>query len=94
MTKFDEETVRSALAELDGWELVDGRIRRELRMGSFREAIDLIVRIADLAEAADHHPELTNVYDRVTVELTSHDAGGVTERDLALAGRIDALVAG
>lgn len=77
--------------ELEGWEHLGDRLRRTLELDSFRSAIDLIVRIADLAEAANHHPELTNVYSRVTVELTSHDAGGVTTRDVELARAIDGL---
>lgn len=92
MSTLDTDTVRASLAELDGWELDGNRIRRHLTFDGFREAIDFIDRVADLAEAADHHPELTNVYADVTVVLTSHDAGGVTDRDLALAREIDGVV--
>ena len=92
MNTLHDDTVRTALEDLDGWELTGDRIRRELSFPGFREAIDFIVRVADLAEAADHHPELHNVDADVTIELTSHDAGGVTERDISLARAIDDVV--
>lgn len=83
------DQIRAGVAELEGWEPTDGAIRRELRFEGFREAIDFIVRVADLADEADHHPEIHNVYDRVTLELTTHSAGGVTRKDLDLAAAID-----
>jgi 4a-hydroxytetrahydrobiopterin dehydratase len=92
MTLLDHDTVRTALAELDDWELDGDTIRRELRFEGFREAIAFINRVADLADAAEHHPELTNVYASVTIVLTTHDAGGVTQKDLDLARDIDAVV--
>jgi 4a-hydroxytetrahydrobiopterin dehydratase len=92
MSLLDHDTVRAALAELDGWELEADAIRRELQFEGFREAIAFINRVADLADAADHHPELTNVYSTVTIVLTTHDAGGVTAKDLDLARAIDAVV--
>ncbi len=92
MGTLDETTVRTALADLDGWESTGDAIRRELTFDGFRDAIDFIVRIADLADEADHHPELRNVYNNVEVVLTSHDAGGITQRDLDLAAAIDGAV--
>ncbi len=89
MSTLDHDAVRARLADLDGWELAGDAIRREFTFDGFREAIDFINRVADLADEADHHPELTNVYASVTIVLTSHDAGGVTEKDLALAAAID-----
>lgn len=89
MSTLDHDAVRARLADLDGWELAGDAIRREFTFDGFREAIDFINRVADLADEADHHPELTNVYASVTIVLTTHDAGGVTEKDLALAAAID-----
>jgi len=89
MSTLDHDTVRARLSELDGWSLEGDAIRREFTFDGFREAIGFINRIADLADDANHHPELTNVYATVTVVLTTHDAGGVTEKDLALAESID-----
>jgi 4a-hydroxytetrahydrobiopterin dehydratase len=86
-------TVHAALAdELRAWQLDGDAIVRELRFDGFRAAIDFINRVADLADEADHHPELTNVYSRVEVRLTTHDAGGVTDKDLDLARSIDRVV--
>jgi 4a-hydroxytetrahydrobiopterin dehydratase len=92
MSTLDTDRIRTALDELDGWQLDGDRLVRELRFDSFRDAIAFINRVADLADAANHHPELTNVYSRVTVVLTTHDAGGVTQKDLDLARAIDAVV--
>lgn len=92
MSPLDHDTVRSRLADLDGWELDGDSLRRELRFDGFRAAIDFINRVAEVAEEADHHPELTNVYATVTIVLTTHDAGGVTDKDLALAAAIDRVV--
>jgi 4a-hydroxytetrahydrobiopterin dehydratase len=91
MTNLDQDTIRAAITDLDGWEFDGTSLHRELRFDGFRAAIDFIVRVADLAEAADHHPELTNVYSRVGVTLTTHDAGGVTQKDLDLARAIDGV---
>lgn len=68
-------------------------IRRTLRFADFAEAFGFMTRVALLAEKADHHPEWSNVWNRVEIALTTHDAGGLTERDLDLAAAIDALVA-
>lgn len=92
MSLLDEPTIRAALADLDGWELDGDAIVRELRFDGFLDAIAFINRVAPLADAADHHPELTNVYSQVRIALSTHDAGGVTDKDLALAGQIDGVV--
>lgn len=90
MGLLDDTTIRAALTDLDGWERDGDAIARTFVFDGFRDAIAFIGRIADLAEEADHHPELHNVYSQVTVRLTSHDSGGVTERDVSLARRIQA----
>ena len=68
-------------------------IRRSFRFADFAEAFAFMTRVALLAEKADHHPEWTNVWSRVNIALTTHDAGGVTECDIALAAAIDAIAA-
>ncbi len=82
----------AALASLPGWELVEGRdaIRRRFRFSDFGEAFAFMTRVALLAEKMDHHPEWSNVYDRVEIVLSTHDAGGLTALDIALARAIDA----
>ncbi|NMJ43320.1 4a-hydroxytetrahydrobiopterin dehydratase [Roseomonas sp. JC162] len=87
---------RAALArDLPGWAMVDGRdaIARTFRFKDFSEAWGFMSRVALLAEKQDHHPEWFNVWNRVEITLSTHDAGGLSARDVALAKAIDALVA-
>jgi len=86
------DAVDRGLTALDGWARDGDAIVRRLRFPDFRAAIDFIGRVADVADAADHHPDLFNSYRRVEVRLTSHDAGGVTQRDLDLAAAVDGVV--
>lgn len=85
----------AALADLACW--TPGRegkaIERRFVFADFVEAFGFMTRVALLAEKADHHPEWSNVYNRVEIALTTHDAGGLSERDIALAKEIDALIA-
>ncbi len=76
------------------WELVEGRdaIARSFRFADFSGAFAFMTRVALLAEKLDHHPEWSNVYNRVDIVLSTHDAGGLTARDLDLARAIDRLV--
>jgi 4a-hydroxytetrahydrobiopterin dehydratase len=86
-----DDEIRSELGGLPGWELRDGAIHKEYVFKGFRAAIGFIDRLAEVAIAARHHPDLENHYNRVAVSLTSHDAGGVTAADLALARGIEAV---
>ncbi len=89
------DALAAAVAELPGWEREgDVAIRREFRLADHIEAIGLVVRTATVAEVLNHHPEVLWVYNRVTFRLSTHDAGGVTERDLELARRINRLAGG
>ena len=83
-----------ALAALPGWRLRDDglAIERELKFADFNEAFGFMTRVALLADKHDHHPEWSNVYNRVAITLTTHDAGGLSARDAAMARAIDALV--
>ena len=87
------EALEQALAGLQGWQRQDqgqdGAIRKSFRFDGFREAFAFMARVAVYADTVDHHPEWFNVYGRVDVTLTSHDVGGVTKRDLALARFMD-----
>ena len=87
---------KTALATLDGWSEVKGRdaISRTFTFKDFNAAFGFMTRAALVAEKLDHHPEWFNVYDKVEVTLATHDAGGVTERDVALAEAMDRLAAG
>jgi 4a-hydroxytetrahydrobiopterin dehydratase len=90
------EAERAGLATtLPAWRLMEGRdaIARSFRFKDFSEAWGFMSRVALLAEAQDHHPEWSNVWNRVDIVLTTHDAGGLSARDIRLARAIDALVA-
>ncbi|WP_237212853.1 4a-hydroxytetrahydrobiopterin dehydratase [Falsiroseomonas oryziterrae] len=90
-----DPAARAALADLlPDWSIMDGRdaIRRSLRFADFSEAWGFMSRVALLAEAQDHHPEWSNVYSRVEIVLTTHDAGGLSERDVRLAQSIDRVL--
>ena len=91
--KFTAEGLTEALKELPGWELVEGRdaIRREFRFKSFSQAFGFMTRCALKAEKMDHHPEWFNVYNRVEITLTTHDANGVTALDIELAKTMNKL---
>lgn len=79
--------------ESSDWAEADGRLRREFEFADFSQAFAFMTRVAMLAERQNHHPEWSNVYNRVVIELTSHDAGNtVTDRDHRLAESIDALL--
>ena len=85
--KLSQPEIEAALATpgLRGWTLRDGKLHREYRFDTFVEAFGFMTSAALCAQAQDHHPEWSNVYNRVTVDLTTHDAGGLTERDVRLA---------
>lgn len=81
----------AALPSGGGWRLEDGKLTRDYRFADFSLAFAFLTRVALAAAKADHHPDIHNSYSRVRLELYSHDAGGVTQRDLALAQAIDKL---
>lgn len=83
--------IRKRLPELHGWSLSRGALRCEFRFESFKQALQFVGRVADLAEAADHHPDIDIRYSLVRLALSTHDAGGITEKDFSLAGEIDRL---
>jgi len=87
---------KTALAGLKGWKTVEGRdaIARSFKFADFNAAFAFMTKVALAAEKADHHPEWTNVWNRVDVTLSTHDAGGVSEKDVALAKFIDGAAKG
>jgi 4a-hydroxytetrahydrobiopterin dehydratase len=89
--KLTDEAIAAALAGLDGWDLQDGKLHRRFEFADFERAFAFMSGVALAAESANHHPEWCNVYNRVEVWLTTHDAGGITKRDLDLAVVMNAL---
>ena len=91
--KLSEAEVRARLSEIQGWQLVDGKLQKTFTFGSFVQAFGFMSSVALLAEAMDHHPEWSNVYSRVTIALNTHDVSGISELDFALAKKIEGIVA-
>ena len=89
--RLDDAAIREALASLPGWTYAGGKLHRELRFAGFAQAFGFMASAALVAEAMNHHPEWSNVYDRVVVDLVTHDAKGVTSLDLELARRMNEL---
>ncbi|MGY4591110.1 4a-hydroxytetrahydrobiopterin dehydratase [Thermostichus sp. MS-CIW-40] len=89
--RLSEAEVQAKLENLPGWSLQDGKLHRQFQFRSFVEAFGWMSSVALVAESMGHHPEWTNVYNRVRVHLTTHDAGGITELDFTLAQRMNEL---
>lgn len=90
--RLNETDVLLRLSTVPGWEVREGALHRELRFDSFPRAFGFMASVAVVAQELDHHPEWSNVYDRVTIRLRSHDVDGISDRDFALAVRINDLL--
>ena len=86
-----DDELAAAVADLQGWIVVDAKLHAEFRFADFAEAFGFMAAVATEAARLDHHPEWSNVYSRVVVDLVTHDAGGITELDVALARRMSTL---
>lgn len=91
VAKLTDAEVRERLGSVPAWKLEGGKLLREFKFSDFVTAFGFMSRVALLAEKADHHPEWFNVYNKVRIELTTHDASGLSERDFELAKQIDKL---
>jgi 4a-hydroxytetrahydrobiopterin dehydratase len=85
------EEIGAALKSLDSWTVTGGKLHREYRFADFVHAFGFMATAAIAVEAMNHHPEWSNVWNRVTIDLTTHDAGGITAKDVELAGKLEAL---
>ncbi len=83
--------INQALSDLPGWAIKDGKLHGEYRFASFIEAFGFMSSLALVAEAMGHHPEWFNVYNRVVIDLTTHDSGGITAKDIDLAQKANEL---
>ncbi|GMU39265.1 MAG: hypothetical protein AMXMBFR23_01310 [Chloroflexota bacterium] len=90
--RLSDGAILKALSRLDGWTREGDAITRAFEFGDFSEAFGFLARVALLQEQADHHAEVHAVYNRVRLTLSTHDAGGVTQVDIDLAAKIDALL--
>jgi 4a-hydroxytetrahydrobiopterin dehydratase len=92
MDTLNHEQIGAALGELDEWGFKDEAFVRTFRFADFVHAIDFVDQLAEIAEEQQHHPDIDIRYNKVTLRLSSHDAGGVTMRDVRLAETIEKLV--
>jgi 4a-hydroxytetrahydrobiopterin dehydratase len=92
MAKLSASAVSRRLVSLKGWRQVGDAIQKQYTFANFKEAMFFVNTVAGLAEKAGHHPDITVNYNRVTLSLSTHDAGGITAKDFDLAKRIEAAV--
>lgn len=90
--KIPLEEIQLRLPQLEDWSLRDGKLYRHIQFNSFNAAFGFMTQVALMAEKANHHPEWFNVYSRVEIWLTTHEAGGISERDFALAQQMNNLL--
>ena len=92
MMKLSETEITEELKKLEGWNIIDNKLHKEFQFDSFNQAFGFMTRAAMEIEKMNHHPEWFNVYNRITVDLTTHDAGGITNNDVNLARILNSLV--
>ncbi len=91
---LSETEIQQALQKLLGWKKNGSAIERNFQFTNFLQAMDFVNQIAEVAESLNHHPDIRISYNKVTLALVSHDSGGVTQRDIRMAGRINELAPG
>jgi 4a-hydroxytetrahydrobiopterin dehydratase len=91
MKKMTDAEVSAAVAKQAGWSVVNGKLHRDYKFPDFPHAIGFMTIAAPNIEKMNHHPEWSNVYNRVSVDLTTHDAGGITHRDFELAALLEGI---
>ena len=91
MKKYSNIEIQTAIKTLNSWILNEDKIEKQFQFKDFSEALAFIVRIGVLAEKQNHHPELFNIYNKVTIALTTHDVSGLSDKDFLLASSIDAI---
>jgi len=92
-TRLSDDAITTVLSDLPGWKLADGKLHREYEFADFVTAFGFMTSAALVAQGMDHHPEWFNVWNKVRVDLATHDANGVTELDVKLARAMEALAA-
>ena len=92
MMRVSEAEIKEELKKLEGWNIKDNKLHKEFQFDSFNQAFGFMTRAAMEIEKMNHHPEWFNVYNRITIDLTTHDAGGITNNDLNLARILNSLV--
>tara|TARA_B110000008_G_scaffold205961_1_gene204603 strand:+ start:1247 stop:1522 length:276 start_codon:yes stop_codon:yes gene_type:complete len=90
--RLSETEITEELKKIEGWNIIDNKLHKEFQFDSFNQAFGFMTRAAMEIEKMNHHPEWFNVYNRITVDLTTHDAGGITNNDINLARILNSLV--
>ena len=93
-TKLSEKEIAAELQKLSGWSVVSGNLHRVFEFKDFSAAFGFMTRVALAAEKMDHHPDWSNAWNKVTVDLSTHSAGGLTKNDFELAGKIQLIHGG
>jgi 4a-hydroxytetrahydrobiopterin dehydratase len=89
--KLEPRDINARLASVRGWTIANGKLHKEFQFEDFVQAFGFMSSVALIAESMNHHPEWFNVYNKVTVDLNTHSAGGISELDFEFAGKVDAL---
>ena len=89
--KLSDAQIQANLEHVDGWTIEDGKLHKEFQFDNFISAFGFMAQLALVAESLNHHPEWFNVYNRVTIDLTTHDAGGISELDFQWAKQADSI---
>jgi 4a-hydroxytetrahydrobiopterin dehydratase len=88
---YDSNSAKEKLSSLKGWTFENNALEKKFQFKDFREAMSFMVRVSFICEAKNHHPDWTNVYNKLTIRFNTHDAGGVTEKDFNIAAEIDKI---
>ncbi|WP_062059172.1 4a-hydroxytetrahydrobiopterin dehydratase [Aquimarina longa] len=94
IVKLSESKINEKLKEIDGWEYHDNALHTTFEFNDFKDAFSVMTRIAFEAEVQNHHPDWSNVYNKLQISLSTHDVGGITEKDFKLAKTIDTIIEG
>jgi 4a-hydroxytetrahydrobiopterin dehydratase len=92
ISKLDDDSIREKLVEIPDWSLVEGKLHRSFVFKDFSGAFEFMTQVALLAETRNHHPDWSNVYNRVVIDLNTHDVSGISVRDFDLAAAINQLL--
>ncbi len=92
LSQLPHEQIEKELKSLQGWAVVEGKLHKEFEFDDFNQAFDFMTRAATHIEKMNHHPEWFNVYNKLTIDLMTHDAGGITENDINLAKTLNSLL--
>ena len=92
LEKLSSDTIEKELKSLDGWSVVNGKLHKDFQFDDFNQAFGFMARASMHIEKMNHHPEWFNVYNKLSVDLMTHDAGGITQNDINLAKILNSLV--